>query len=211
MPTASPILQNQTIYTTLAFRVYLSHPVGSTVVVKYATVNGTATAGTDYLPVSGTLDLRPGQTEETVYVPVLSTAGSNKTVILQLSSATGAPIQIGTGVGTINAVPPAAIQATANFSGGTLTLNDPSKNDVFKIDQLSSGVIEVLVDDEYLGVFSGVSGTISATTPMGLDQFIVDEEVSLNGAVTDPAMTNPNFDDVVFAELATGATWTLEV
>ena len=49
------ILQNQTIYTTLAFRVYLSHPVGSTVVVKYATVNGTATAGADYLPESGTL------------------------------------------------------------------------------------------------------------------------------------------------------------
>ena len=98
------ILQNQTIYTTLAFRVYLSHPVGSTVVVKYATVNGTATAGTDYLPESGTLIFAPGQTEETVYVPVLSTASSNKTVVLQLSSASGAPIQVGTGVGTINAV-----------------------------------------------------------------------------------------------------------
>ena len=98
------ILQNQTIYTTLAFRVYLSHSVGSTVVVKYATANGTATAGTDYLPVSGTLIFAPGQTEETVFVPVLSTAGSNKTVILQLSSASGAPVQIGTGVGTINAV-----------------------------------------------------------------------------------------------------------
>ena len=46
---------------------------------------------------------------------------------------------------------------------------------------------------------------------MGLDQFIVDEEVSLNGVVTDPAMSNPNFDDIVFAELATGASWTINM
>jgi hypothetical protein len=144
-------------------------------------------------------------------VPVLATASSNKTVILQLSGVTGGvPIQIGTGVGTINAVPPAAVQATATLSGGKLSLADPSQNDVFKIDQLGAGAIEVLVNGEVLGIYSGVSGTITANTPNGLDQFIVDEEVSLNGAVTDPAMTNPNDDDIVFAELATGATWTLE-
>ena len=49
------------------------------------------------------------------------------------------------------------------------------------MDQLNSGAFEVLVNAEELGVFSGVSGQISATTPNGLDQFIVDEEVSLNG------------------------------
>jgi hypothetical protein len=69
----------------------------------------------------------------------------------------------------------------------------------------------VLVDDEDLGVFSGVSGQISATTSNGLDQFIVDEEVSLKGVVTDPAMSNPNDDDIVFAELATGASWTINM
>jgi hypothetical protein len=120
------------------------------------------------------------------------------------------PIQIGTGVGTINPVATAPVQATTTFSGGTLTINDPSQYDVVKIDQLSSGVIEVLVNDEVLGVYSGVTAPITATTPNGLDQFIIDEEVSLSGTVTDPAMTNPNYDDIVFAELATGATWTLE-
>jgi hypothetical protein len=205
------ILQNQTVYNTLAFRVYLSHSLSSTVVVNYTTVNGTATAGTDYLPVSGTLIFAPGQTEETVFVPVLATGGSNKTVILQLSSASGAPIQIGTGVGTINGVPPAPIQATTSLSGGTLTITDPSQNDVIKIDQLSSGAYEVLVNDEVLGVYSGVTAPISATTPSGLDTFVIDEEVTLSGVVTDPAMGNPNDDDVVFAELASGANWTLQL
>jgi hypothetical protein len=205
------ILQNQTVDTTLAFRVYLSHPLSSTVTVKYTTVNGTATAGTDYLPVSGTLIFGPGQTEETVFVPVLASAGSNKTVILQLSTAVGTGIQIGTGVGTINAVPPAAVQATVSQSGGALSITDPSQNDVIKIDQLSPGAFEILVNGEDLGVFSGVTGQIAATTPNGLDTFVIDEEVAASGVVTDPAMSNPNDDDVVFAELATGATWTLQI
>ncbi len=204
------ILQNQAIGNTLAFHVYLSQPSGSTVTVKYTTVNGTATAGTDYLATSGTLIFAPGQTEETVYVPVLSTAGSNKTVILQLSSGSGAGIQIGTGVGTINAVSPTPIQATAGVSGGKLTITDPSQNDVIKIDQLSSGVYEVLVDDVVLGVYSGVTAPIAATTPNGLDTFVIDEEVAASGAITDPAMSN-NDDDFVFAELANGASWTIGI
>ena len=69
----------------------------------------------------------------------------------------------------------------------------------------------MLVDGEDLGVFSGVTGQIGATTSNGLDQFIVDEEVALNGVVTDPAMSNPNDDDIVFAELATGASWTINM
>ena len=71
--------------------------------------------------------------------------------------------------------------------------------------------IEVLVDDEYLGVYSGLSGQISATTSNGLDQFIVDEEVSVNGVVTVPAMSKPSDDDIVFAELATGASSTINI
>jgi hypothetical protein len=205
------ILQNQTVYTSLAFHVYLSHASGSTVTVKYSTANGTGVAGTDYLAVSGTLIFAPGQTEETVYVPVLSTAGANKTVILQLSSASNAPIQIGTGVGTINPAAPAAVQATAGVSGGKLTINDPSQNDVIKIDQLSSGVDEVLVNGEVLGVYSGVTGQIAAATPNGLDDFVVDEEVTSSGAITDPAMGNPIDDDFVFAELANGASWTIAI
>jgi Calx-beta domain/FG-GAP-like repeat/Carboxypeptidase regulatory-like domain len=205
------ILQNQTIYNSLAFHVYLSHPATSTVVVKYATANGTAVAGTDYLSRSGTLIFAPGQVEETVYVPVLASAGTNKTVVLQLSSATNAPILIGTGLGTINPIAPAAVQATVTVSSGKLTITDPSQNDVIKVNQLASGVEEVMVNNEVVGVYTGVSGTIAATTTNGADQFVIDEEVTLPGVITDPAMSNPADDDFVFAELANGASWTIQI
>ncbi len=205
------ILQNQTIYNSLAFRVYLSQPATSTVVVKYATANGTAVAGTDYLPRSGTLIFAPGQIEETVYVPVLAGAGTNRTVILQLSSASNAPILIGTGLGTINPNAPAPVQATVTVSSGKLTINDPSQNDIIKVNQLASGVEEVMVNNEVVGVYTGISGTINATTTNGADQFVIDEEVTLAGVITDPAMSNPADDDFVFAELANGASWTIQI
>ena len=40
---------------------------------------------------------------------------------------------------------------------------------------------------------------------------MVDEEVTSSGVVTDPAMSNPADDDVVFAELANGASWTINI
>ena len=143
-------------------------------------------------------------------VPVLSTAGINKTVVLQLSSSTGQPIQIGTGVGTINPVGSTTLAATASVSGGTLTINDPSQNDVIKIDQVSPGVDEVLINGEVQGIYSGVT-SVSATTPAGQDQFVIDEEVTASGNIIDPAMSNPIDDDFVFAELANGASWTLNI
>jgi hypothetical protein len=205
------ILQNQTISNSLAFHVYLSHAATSTVIVKYATANGTGVAGTDYLAESGTLVFAPGQIEQTVSVPVLASAGTNKTVILQLSSATNAPILIGTGLGTINPLAPAPVQATVTVSSGHLTINDPSQNDVIKINQLASGVEEVMVNNEAVGVYTGISGTINATTTNGADQFVIDEEVTLPGVITDPAMGNPADDDFVFAELANGASWTIQI
>jgi len=205
------ILQNQSIYTSLAFRVYLSKASTSTVSVQYATANGTGVAGTDYLAESGELIFAPGQTEETVYVPVLTTAGANKTVILQLSSATGSPILIGTGVGTINPAAPAPIAATVTSSGGKLTITDPNQGDVIKINYLASGVEEVLVNNVAVGVYTGLTGQNTVNTPNGQDSIIVDEEVTLSGVIVDPAMSNPADDDFVFAELANGASWTTEL
>ncbi len=42
-----------------------------TMTVDYATADGTATAGSDYLAVSGTLAFAPGETEKRVVVPIL--------------------------------------------------------------------------------------------------------------------------------------------
>lgn len=55
---------------TLRFLVSLSPASPSAVTVQYATVDGTATAGTDFVAESGTLRFGPGQSQAYVDVPV---------------------------------------------------------------------------------------------------------------------------------------------
>ena len=75
-----------------------------TVTVDYATSNGTATAGADYTATSGTLTFAPGETAETVSVPLLDDAidDGEETMTLTLSNASNARIADGTATGTIN-------------------------------------------------------------------------------------------------------------
>jgi hypothetical protein len=205
------IFKNANVPATLLFHVYLSHPATSTVTVNFATQNGTGTAFVDYTPVKGTLRFAPGTTVETVAVPILSGAANDQTVVLQLASATNAPIQIGTGVGTINPPAPAASAATAHVSGGNLVVNDPTQNDMLQFVQLSSGTVEVLVNGEELGIFAGVTGQVQLTTPNGLDTVFVDEEITEPGTVTNSGvLVNSSFGDFVFAELVNGQNWLLQ-
>jgi hypothetical protein len=65
-----------------------------TVSVEYATVEGTAAAGQDYAPVTGTLDFEPGVTRQTFTVPITADGidEHDETVGLVLSGAAGATI-----------------------------------------------------------------------------------------------------------------------
>ncbi len=56
---------------TLHFKVYLSQMLPIPVTVDYATSDGTAQAGQDYVAASGTLTFRPGETGKSVAVRVL--------------------------------------------------------------------------------------------------------------------------------------------
>ena len=87
----------------LAFPVTLSPASTRTVRVHYETVDGTATAGSDYVPASGHLVFAPGQTERTVDVVVLhDTRGEGaETLMLRLSGATGAQLGNAQATGTI--------------------------------------------------------------------------------------------------------------
>jgi uncharacterized repeat protein (TIGR01451 family)/uncharacterized delta-60 repeat protein len=71
--------------------VRLGQPLGATITVDYATGGGTATEGSDYLPVSGTLTFAPGQTLQTFEVPLVNDAESegDETVALTLSNLQG--------------------------------------------------------------------------------------------------------------------------
>ena len=55
----------------LRFRVTLEQPQATAVSVRYASADGTALAGADYLAVRGALRFAPGETTKTVAVAVL--------------------------------------------------------------------------------------------------------------------------------------------
>jgi outer membrane autotransporter protein len=85
------------------FTVTLSAVSTQTVTVNYATADATATAGSDYTAQSGTLTFAPGQTTQTVTVPVIGETlpETNETFIVGLSAAANATIATVTGTGTI--------------------------------------------------------------------------------------------------------------
>lgn len=77
-----------------AFRVSLSVASGKTVTVDYATADGTAIAGSDYLAASGTLTFSPGVVTQDANVSIIGDGVSepNRTFILNLSNPTNATI-----------------------------------------------------------------------------------------------------------------------
>jgi Ca2+-binding RTX toxin-like protein len=75
----------------------------STVTVDYTTVDGTATAGTDYNRVNGQLTFAQNETEKTVSVQVIGNtrAEPDKTFFVNLSTASITDIAVPQGIGTI--------------------------------------------------------------------------------------------------------------
>ena len=80
--------------TPMTFTVTMSPASVSDVTVDYATVDGTATAGVDYLATSGTLTIPAGQTSGTITVSVLGDLipTPSETFTLSLSNPVGAKI-----------------------------------------------------------------------------------------------------------------------
>jgi hypothetical protein len=87
------------------FTASLNVDPGQTVTVDYATANGTAQAGSDYTPASGTLSFAPGERTMTIDVAVLadSLVESSETFTLTLSSPVNGTIAgSGTATATIS-------------------------------------------------------------------------------------------------------------
>src|SRR5882672_3041827 len=81
--------------------VALSIPSANPVTVQYATTDGTALQGTDYLASAGSVTFPAGTTSQTVVVPILGDrlARGNKTFKLSLKAPTGA--LLGTAFGSV--------------------------------------------------------------------------------------------------------------
>lgn len=92
-----------TATTNASFTVTLSAASSQTVSVQYATVNGTALAGSDYQTATGTLTFAPGETQKTINIGILgdSLAETNEIFLVRLSNPTNATITASDGSGTI--------------------------------------------------------------------------------------------------------------
>jgi hypothetical protein len=88
------VLEGNAETRTLSFSVHLSQASGKTVTVDYATADGTAAAGSDYLAKSGTLTFLPGAISHTVTVTVTGDAlvEGNEAMLLLLAAANNASI-----------------------------------------------------------------------------------------------------------------------
>ncbi len=87
----------------LVFTVALSRAATSAVSVGYATQNGTAVAGSDYLGATGTLSFAAGEVSKTIAITINGDTAveADESFNLLLSGATGVTIADGTGLGTI--------------------------------------------------------------------------------------------------------------
>src|SRR5262249_4825313 len=89
--------------TSYVFTVSLSNAIGQAVTVHYATADGTATAGSDYVAASATLTIPAGQTSGTITVLVNGDRVSEPDEIfsLNLSNPNTGTIYRGQGLGYI--------------------------------------------------------------------------------------------------------------
>jgi hypothetical protein len=97
------IVEGNAGFSTATFTVTLTNPNASATTVQYATANGTATAGTDYVATSGTLTFNPGTTTQTITVQIIGDTlkEANETFFVNLSSPTNGVIGDNQGVGII--------------------------------------------------------------------------------------------------------------
>jgi len=108
----------------LAFRLTLSEPATEPVVVTYATADGSADSGADYVAATATVTFAAGETEKVVTIATRDDAviETNETVALELTEAVGATIGTATATATIRSddVPALAITGTGLAEGDLL-------------------------------------------------------------------------------------------
>jgi uncharacterized repeat protein (TIGR01451 family) len=108
----------------VTFTVTLSPTSANQVTVQYATVDGTATAGSDYQSTNGQLTFDPGDSTKQIQVTINgdTLVEPNETFKIHLSNATGgAGIAPSDGTGTIKNDDTAGLVISQTYSGGGLT------------------------------------------------------------------------------------------
>jgi len=89
--------------TNLLFAINLAAPSAQTVTVNYATANGSASTGSDYIATNGILSFAPGVTNGTIKVALIGDTliESNETFTVNLSAPVNGVLGRSAGIGTI--------------------------------------------------------------------------------------------------------------
>ncbi len=104
----------------LVFTVSLDHAATNTVTFDYATADGAAIAGSDYVARSGQVSFAPGETSQTISIPIIGDTApeANETFTVTLSNPVNGSIGDGSGTGTITNDDGAAYY---NLAGGSFS------------------------------------------------------------------------------------------
>ncbi len=120
LPTVSVGNISGTDGSVVSFPVTLSSASGSTITVNYATANGTAISGTDYVAKSSTLSFSPGVTSQLIAVQTMDrgTSDGDLQFTVTLVSPVGATLGTAIGTATISDPPPIAPSLSIGNASG---------------------------------------------------------------------------------------------
>ena len=146
----------------MVFDVTLSHAAEETIVVEYATADGTAAAGADYVAASGQLVFAPGETTHAVRVAVLNDQVVEETETFTLTVQVVQP-QGAVPTGTPVPVPASASGTILDGDTAAVTVSEPVVGEVD-----GEAVFRITLAPEYaFGItllYAAVDGTASAGT-----------------------------------------------
>ncbi len=216
---------------TAEFTVTLSAPATGTVTAAWATADGTATAGSDYTAASGTVTFSAGTTTQPIAIAVAGDLldENDEQFFVNLSSASGATIADGQGLGTIvddDSSPSLSVSdATATTEGDcgttdatfTVALSPASARTVTVAYATADGTTQAGLDYQAAsGVLTFPAGTTSrnVTVPVLGDPIVEGDESytlgigqAVNAVIADGQGVGTIVDDdaVGSGELAHGA------
>ena len=150
------ILEGNTNPQNVTYTVTLSRSDTRVITVNYATANGTATAGSDYTNITGTLTFNSGVTSQSINIPILNDSinEANETFTLTLTSPTNANLGTRTSVTTtISDTLIASVTTTLPTNVENLTLTGTTA-----INGTGNGGNNILQGNSGNNILSGLNG-----------------------------------------------------
>ncbi len=169
------VVEGNSGQTNLVFTLTASNTSDADITVTYATSDGTATAGSDYVDTSGSVDIPSGSTSVTITVPVKGDADieDDETLSVTLSAATGATLDTTSATGTI--LNDDHADPSGYYSSGSATIKDPANaaNDLVLSD------LKAMVNGNRMLIVSPSTSIVYDATITGVTQHDFTANVTL--------------------------------